>query len=254
MKKNSLFSTKSLITLASVLSVLLLFSGVCVGVLWILGQMHVVRFPDIGDGTDGASEKDPAVSLPVFTETEAQSRLLISSVSTYEELICQAPFTDNFYLKLRVSQTESASPAPGTYEIWRFGDRYRINRYSEQDEVEYMITCDGERVMAVDFSAMDVSYYLMAEGYSFGAVSPLPDFTRLLQSEHEIFEYTETDTLCIAACEYPELETVDETQIFKSTGFLRSYKRMQKGKTVLTIDVLSTDASFVFNEGMFEIH
>ena len=51
MKKNGIFSAKSVVTLFSVLSVVLMFSLVCTGVLFLLNQMDIVHFPQAENST-----------------------------------------------------------------------------------------------------------------------------------------------------------------------------------------------------------
>ncbi|MBQ8496752.1 MAG: hypothetical protein IJ489_04760 [Clostridia bacterium] len=253
MKKNGTFSAKSFLTLASVLSVLLIFSLVCAGALSVLNRMDLVYFPFENTETE-AKAGDPAVSLPIHEADDATAALISFGTASYVRLVREMPFTDNFYLKLRVNHAEGGAPYSGIYEIWRFGDQYRINRYNEQDEVEYMLTCDGERVQLVDFGTLTDSYYMMTDGFFFDDVVPLPDFENFYQGEYEIFEYSETDTLCIAACEYPEENAVDEVQIYKETGLLSSYKYIRDGKTLLVIETLSLNSAFGFSEKMFEIN
>lgn len=253
MKKNGIFSAKSFLTLASVLSILLLFSMVCVGALYVLNRMGIVYFPFEREETE-EKNREPAVSLPLREADDASVSLIPSGTASYVNLFRNSPFTDDFYLKLRVIHEDSGAPYSGIYEIWRFGDKYRINRYNEQDEVEYMLTCDGERVQLVDFGTLTDSYYMMTEGFFFDDIAPLPDFRSFYQGEYEIFEYSETDTLCSVACEYPAENAVDEVQIYKETGLLSSYKYIKDGKTLLVIETLSLNSAFGFSEKMFEIN
>ena len=255
MKKNEMFSAKSFLTLFSILSMLLIFSLVCAGVLLILNRMDIVYFPTKNeDATEQNFGMDASVSLPLYTEGETFVQNLQAETADYEKLILQAPFTDQFYMKLRITHEEAGEPYAGTYELWCFGDKYRINRYNAQDEVEYMVTCDGERVHIVDFGTLSASYHLLTPELSFRAIAPFPDFRALFENEYEIFEYSETDTFCKVVSDYPGLNMVDETQIYKSTGILFSYKRIRGGKTVLFLETLAVDTSFVFHDSMFEIY
>ncbi len=254
MRKNGVFSAKSLVTLFSVFSVLLLFSAVCLGVLTLLHHMNIVYFPETQTESSADVQSDEAaVSLPLHTERENTVVYSPIGAVAYKDIAMQTPFIDSFYLKVRVLNLRKEQPYSGIYEIWRFGEKYRINRYSEQDEVEYMVTCDGERVQIVDFGTLSASYHLMDEGFFFKNIAPLPDLDELLENDYELFEYEETDTLCIAVCDYPTLNLVDETQLFKTTGLLSSYKRIQDGQTVLSLQTLAVDTQFVFSDRMFEI-
>lgn len=253
MKKNGIFSAKSFLTLVSVLSILLMFSLVCAGVLFVLNRMDLVYFPFETDEQEKTLESDASVLLSLSAESKVYAVTAPTGIAAYEALVKEAPFSDSFYLKIRVRHEKEGQPYSGVYEIWRFGEKYRINRYNEQDEVEYMVTCDGERVQLVDFGTLSASYYMMSDGFFFEEIAPLPDFSSFFTDQYEIFEYSETDTLCIAVCDYPTRNTVDETKLYKETGLPASYKRITNGETVLTIETLSVNSAFGFSERMFEI-
>ena len=71
MRKNGVFSAKSFVTLFSVLSVLLIFSAGCFGVLLLLNHMNIVYFPTALTKNETAeSSAEAAVSLPLYTERE----------------------------------------------------------------------------------------------------------------------------------------------------------------------------------------
>ncbi len=252
MKKNGIFSAKSVLTLVSVLSVLLIFSLFCVGALYVLNKMDVVYFPFEESETE---EKgiNSAVSLPFHQEETNTVSIVSPDLSAYTLLTKETPFTDSFYLKLRVNRNDEDTPTVSIFEIWRFGEKYRINRYNDQDEVEYMITCDGERVQVVEFATLTDSYYMMNEGFHFDDITPLPDFSTFFTEEYEIFEYSASDELYVCVCEYPEERRVDDIRFYKSTGLLSVYKRIQNGKNILSIETLAANASYPFSAKMFEI-
>jgi hypothetical protein len=254
MKKNGIFSAKSVVTLFSVLSVVLMFSLVCTGVLFLLNQMDIVHFPQAEMHPSAAPKVDGDIALPYHERETQKTEPLSVGVAAYEKLLAAAPFVESFYLKVRVDHIGEGQPDSGIYEIWRYGEKYRINRYNTQDEVEYMMTCDGERVQLVDFGTLSDSYYLMNDQYLFENVVPLPNFRMLLQEEYEIFEYTEAGGLCIVACEYPALSMVDETKLDRESGMLVAYKCIRKGQLDLSIQTLTSDTDFVFSDRMFEIY
>lgn len=252
MKKNGIFSKKSFLTIASVLSMLLAFSAVCGVVLFILYQVGVFKIPSAENGgtIDNAGA---AVSLPLYTgETKNADELLVG-LGSYEKLITETPFYDSFYLKVGVvCAVDSGYPASGTYELWRYGEKFRINHYDENDEVQRIITCDGTNVQIIDFELEDVFYYPVSEEYSFLSLAPLPDFKELMKAPYEFFEYTEADGVITAVCEYLGRSMIDETQLTMSTGFLKSYRCMINGEYVFTLETISTDLTFIFQDYMFE--
>ena len=251
--KNTLFSKKNFLTLFSVFSVLLLFSLACLSVIFVLYRMNVIRFP-FDDKANAPIEGNTEVVFPLHDEETLSANFSPSGVAHYEKLIRQIPFSDSFYVKIMVTDSGQGEPSVFTYEIWRYGACYRINRYNAQDEVVYMATCDGKNVQTVDFSTLLVLYYEMNEEYAFEKMIPWPDFEILFSEEHEIFEYSEDEEICIAVCEYPERNVVDETKVSKKTGFILSYKEIQEGKTTVFMETVSIDTDFYFNDYMFAIN
>ena len=84
------------------------------------------------------------------------------------------------------------------------------------------------------------------------SLAPLPDFKELMKAPYEFFEYTEADGVITAVCEYLGRSMIDETQLTMSTGFLKSYRCMINGEYVFTLETISTDLTFIFQDYMFE--
>ena len=185
--KNTLFSKKNFLTLFSVLSVLLLFSLACLSVIFVLHRMNVIRFP-FDDKENEQIAENADVVFPLHHEETLPVNFSPSGIARYEQLIREIPFSDSFYVKITVTDAGQGESSVFTYEIWRYGACYRINRYNAQDEVVYMATCDGKNVQTVDFSTLLVSHYEMSEAYAFEKMIPWPDFEALFREEHEIFE------------------------------------------------------------------
>lgn len=248
---------KNILTLISILSVLLAFSLVCTLCLFVLYQTGIVNFP-FGDpeaerrGTP--SETD--FSLPVHTASSPHADSVVAGPVDFENILAESPFSDSYYLKITVTSDETAGadvPASGTYEIWRYGDRYKINRYSEANETEQIVTCDGTRIQVIDFLTPSSTYYSVSDGYTFEQMSPLPDFRLLLQEEHEVFEYWERNGVCTAAYEYTSLATVDNVSFSMSTGLVEAFSRYRGGRVIWRLEVLSKDLDFAFSDYMFRI-
>ena len=247
---------KNILTLLSVLSVLLVFSLVCMLCLFAMDKLGIVSL----SGPVPDETQDPSVEtefpLPVHTSNEQQAAALEGGVSVFERIFADIPYGDSYYIKMSVSVDETAEgavPVSGTYEIWRFADKYKIHRYNSENETEWIVTCDGVRLQVIDFTEPSNTYYSVSDGYTFEKIAPLPDFGALADTECEIFEYSETGDVCSAAIEYPSISTVDNVVFSKSTGMLDSFSRFRGGRLIWKIDVESVDLDFLFSDYMFQI-
>ena len=247
---------KNVLTLISVLSVLLAFTLVCALCLFVLYKTGVADFAFGPPGeVQGGAPAGTHFSLPVHTAASPTANAALTGAN-FDRILAETPFVDSYYIKIQVSSDETAGddvPVSGTYEIWRYGDRYKINRYNSGNETEKIITCDGTRIQVIDFLAPSIAYYAVSDGYTFEKLAPLPDFRLLLEEEHEIFEYREKDGACTAAYEYTSLAMVDNVRFSMSTGLIESFSRYRGGRLIWTTDVLSTDLDFSFRDYMFSI-
>lgn len=247
---------KNLLTLVSVLSVLLAFTLVCALCLFVLYKTGIAEFAfGLPGEIQGGVPAGTDFSLPVHTAASPAANAALTEAS-FDRMLAETPFVDSYYIKIQISSDETAGddvPVSGTYEIWRYGDRYKINRYNSGNETECVITCDGTRIQVIDFLAPPSTYYAVSDGYAFEKMAPLPDFSLLLEEEHEIFEYMERDGVCTAAYEYASLAMVDNVRFSMSTGLIASFSRYRGGRVIWTIDVLSTDLDFSFSNYMFSI-
>ena len=256
MGKERAFKSKSLLTLCAILSVLLAFSAVCAGCLWVLNRAGVFEFPARVNAPGSEKTGEAAVSLPVNTQPVTQAIPVLSGADALSALLAASPFSDSYYMSLSV-ETDGAGnselPASGLYEIWRFGDKYKINRYNADNEIKHTVTCDGVRVQVTDFDAMSNRYYAYSPEYRFEQIAPLPDFARLMQQTHDVFAYTEADGVCRATWEYTTVGFIDEAHISMSDGMPMTFSRYKSGQVVWKLDVLSIDVDFPFTDEMFYV-
>lgn len=250
MKK--LFASKSFLTVMSILSVLLVFALLCVGTLMILHQMDIIAFP--GDAPAGMlTSPEEAPALPVYTKEPGEALVMQTGGKAYEKLIMETPFLNEFYVQVEVESdmTEGAF-VKGIYEIWRYGDKYRIHRYSIADnEVEYVMICDGFRVQIADFANASITYDAYDAKYAFSDVAPIPNFRKILAEEHRFTEYSAFGDTCMFFCEYPALGVLDKVEFSKSTGLISYYHRLHGENTLLSVNMLAMDLDFVFVDHMF---
>lgn len=162
---------KNFLTLISVLSVLLAFALVCALCLFVLYKMEIVEFAfgppkEVQGGTLSGTD----FSLPVHTAAPPTANAVVTGTVGFDRMLAETPFSDSYYIKIQISSDETAGndvPVSGIYEIWRYGDRYKINRYSSGNETEQIITCDGRRIQVIDFLAPSSIYYSVSDGYTF---------------------------------------------------------------------------------------
>lgn len=248
---------KNFLTLVSVLSVLLAFTLVCALCLFVLYKTGIAEFAfGLPGEARGVTPSGTDFSLPVHTAAPPSASAVITGTVSFDRMLAETPFSDSYYIKIQVSSDETAGgdvPASGTYEIWHYGDRYKINFYNSKNEIEKIITCDGTRIQVINFLALSSTYYTVSDGYTFEKMAPMPDFSLLLREDHEVFEYLEKDGICSAAYEYTSLAMVDNVSFSMSTGLIDSFSRYRGGRVIWKTDVLSTDLDFSFSDYMFSI-
>ncbi len=252
MKK--LLASKSFLTVMSILSVLLVFFLLCMGVLAVLDSMGIISF-SFSEQTDLSSSQTipQSANFPIYTKTPQEPERLVFEEEIPEALLAELPLIDTYYLKIRVYASKVESEfTEGVYEIWRYGDRFRIHRYHPTAHaVEYAVICDGKRIRITDFSAPSIVYAELSEEYHFAKLSPLPNFPKMFLEKHHFTSYTETETHIMFSTEYPESNFTDYAEISKETGLLSSYRRTRKKFSLCSVEVLSADDSYMFIDDMF---
>lgn len=247
-------SSKNFLTLISILSVLVLFFGVCAGILFALNALHLVSFPFAEEESLSApTDADGDIFIPVYKQPENGTQNFHTEMPFCDGLLKSLPLTDAYYLYIYVTEYINGVPQNSIYELWCYGEKYRLNHYNDNYEVQSMMTCDGEFVQIADYLAVDVRYYLKGEEYALKNVSPLPDFSKLLSKEHKLTSYSEENGVCTVLYEYPEFHMTDEIVLECENGLLRSYTNRVNGKTVCKTEVLVADASYPFHDDMFRV-
>ena len=247
-------SSKNFLTLISILSVLVLFFGVCAGVLFVLDGLHWISLP-FGEAPMQSAQPDVNgdIFIPVYKPSENGNSHIYTEQPFCDGLLKSLPLTESYYLYIYVTDYVNGVPQTDIYELWRYGEKYRLNHYNENDEVQSMITCDGEFVQIADYIAVEVRYYLKGEAYDLKNVSPLPDFSKLLNKEHELISYSEANGFCTVFYEYPEFHMTDEIVLESRNGLLHSYTNRVNGKTVHEVEVLISNSSYPFDDDMFRV-
>ena len=249
-----LFSSKSVLNLISVLLLLVLFLGVCAGVLLCLDGLHWISL-SFGEETVQSEQNGTGGEflIPVYKPSENGTQNFHTEMPFCDGLLKNLPLTESYYLYIYVTDYVNGVPESSIYELWRYGEKYRLNHYSENYGVQSMMTCDGEFVQIADYIAVEIRYYLKGEEYALKNVSPLPDFSKLLNKEHTLISYSEEDGFCTVLYDYPDFHMTDEIVLDTESGLLSSYINRINGKTVREVNVLIADTSFPFEDDMFRI-
>ncbi len=238
----------------SILSILLGFALLCGGAL---AALHYLGIVSLSAGEEEvklpAGANEGLLSFPLYTKLPQAAVDVGTNGLISEKLMEEMPFTDSFYIKVKVHSDMSEGVfAQGAYEIWRYGDKYRIHRYHISDnEVEYMMICDGERVQITDFATASISYADYNAAYAFSEVAPLPNFRKLFADVHFFSLYNEDGKNCSFSCEYPLLGVMDRVEFSKDTGLVSRYRRTHDDKTLLFLEVDTSYDDYVFTDYMF---
>ena len=249
-----LFYSKSVLNLISVLLLLVLFFCVCAGVLFALDGLHLVSFPFGEEQTvSEPTDADGEIFIPVYKPNENGTQNFHTEMPFCDGLLKSLPLTEAYYLHVYVTDYVNGVPEFSIYELWRYGEKYRLNHYNADYEVQSMITCDGEFVQIADYIAVEIRYYLKGEEYDLKNVSPLPDFSKLLNKEHKLGSYSEENGFCTVLYEYPEFHMTDEIVLASADGLLKSYVNRVNGQTVRKVEVLISNSSYPFDDEMFRV-
>ena len=252
MKK--LLRSKSFLTAISILSVLLFLALLCGATLAFLYELGLVELPSDGSqvvipNADGGN----ADVLPVYTGVQNPAFEIDADIHACDRLLAAMPFLDGYYIKIQVeSREETGRFAKGMYEIWRYGDKYRIHRYRVGGEAVSITISDGERVQMTDFDAMTVSYDTYSAQYAFEKVAPLPDFKEnFARQEHRLVSHHYADGRRLFTYEYPLSGEIEKINVYSDTGMLFYYSRVLNEETVLAVNVITEDIDFRFSDYMF---
>ncbi len=236
----------------SILSILLGFALLCTAALAVLHALGVFAFPSEYLSAPPASDSAVSPQFPVFTKPTEKAEIF-SPDEVPDALFTAIPFIDQYYIKLEVhSDMEDGTFAKGVYEIWKYGDRYRLHRYHPvTKEVEYTVICNGNRVQITDFSQTSVTYAVYSEAYTLEEIAPLPNFKRLFAAKHHFLSYIDHGETVSFSCEYPVLKITDRAELSKTTGLISSYTRLYGDGELLSVNILTAYDTYVFIDDMF---
>lgn len=254
MKKR--ISNKNVLTVLSILSVLLVFAGVCALALFGLYRMGIVTFPETEENAV-SSDAGEGISFPIYTPAEEEFYFPPSVGTSLEKLFWKVPFCDSYYIKIELSSNRESDPVlpeSGTYEIWRYGTRFKINHYDFFDRVVQSVTCDGEHIQVMNYRDASSAYYQLSSDYNFDTFSPIPNFSDLSNKNYRTRTYTEDGGVCTVIYEYDEGEMLEKASIDMKTGVITGFVRSYQGRIQMRITLTGSDFSFVFQDYMFYLN
>lgn len=245
---------KTAVTILSLVSVLVFFFGACFFALWGLFRLGVFALPGETAAYRPPMEDDD-MSLPVHTPTE-EHYISALDADVLEDLLGKMPFSDSYYMRVSVVSRENnfyLRSESGTYEIWRFGDRFQINHYDTKGKIERSITCDGEEIQIKNYRKTTTEYKELSDEYHFDTFSPIPDFSDMKNSTYRVVSCHEDDGVFTAYYEYDEGFFFDKIEIDMQTGAVVNYMRRYYGDLRYQFTVENFDFDFAFEDYMFAL-
>ena len=249
-------TSKSFLTAVSVLSVLLIFALLCGGTLALLHAWGIVKLPtDDSEILIPNEEHDGIGELPIGAGSDVTLSEVGADIHASDRLLAAMPFTDAYYMKVQVdSPSTTGRYATGLYEIWRYGEKYRINHYRINGEAVSIMLSDGERVRITNFDEMMVDYEPYSPTLAFRRVAPFPDFEESFSRQtHRLVSHERIDNRRIFTYEYPLSGEIEEIDVYSDTGLLLSYRRRLDEQTLMSVNVITADVDFVFSDYMFAV-
>lgn len=248
-------TNKTVLTVLSLASALIFFFGVCFFALWGLWRLDVFELPGETVAYRPPVEDDD-MSLPIHMLTEDHSISEIGA-DVLENLWGNMPFSDSYYMKVSVAsrhELDARLPESGTYEIWRYGDRFQINHYDTENKIVRSITCDAKRVQIKNYRNMTTESKLLTESCNFETFSPIPAFDDMKNRVYQAVSYHEQDGIFTVYFEYDEWFVFEKIEIDMQTGVIVNYIRRYLGNPRLNFTVDNFDFDFVFEDYMFALN
>lgn len=248
-------TNKTVLTVLSLASALIFFFGVCFFALWGLWRLDVFELPGETVAYRPPVEDDD-MSLPVHTQVQEH---FVSDLGTdvLDDLWGKVPFSDSYYVKVLVTSQENnyyLESESGTYEIWRFGDRFQINHYDTKGKIVKNITCDGEYVQIKNYSDITTSRQALSSENNFDKFSPILDFSDMKNRNYQVVSYHEENGIITVYYDYDEGFFFDKVEIDMKTGLIVNYIRRYYGDPRYQFTVENYDFDFVFEDYMFALN
>lgn len=247
---------KNTLTILSILSVFALFFGICTVAIVGLYHVGVIALPSDETETMLPTGNDD-MSLPVHTLREEEVLFAPSDVDALEKLLPHLPFSDSYYVKIElISDRESdpVLPESGIYEIWRYGERFKINHYSAEYGVLRSITCDGKRIQITDYRTATNEYRELSADYHFETFSPIPSFEDMKNTVYQATSYREENGVCTVIYEYDEGDVQEKIEVSMQSGVIESFTRRYRGAVQMKFTLEGKDLEFAFQDYMFNLN
>ena len=253
MKKHHV--SNNTLTIFSILSVFALFFGVCLLALVGLFHFGVIDLPV--EEQEELSTGNDSMSLPVHMGGDDRVLFVPSDVEAIGKLLPQLPFADSYYVKIELisdKESDPVLPESGIYEIWRYGERFKINHYTLDYGVVRSITCDGTQIQLADYRAATAEYFALSSEYCFDTFSPIPNFQDMTNHAFHATSYREEDGVYTIIYEYDDGDIQEKIAVSMETGILQSFIRRYRGEIQMQITLKGEDFEFAFQDYMFNLN
>lgn len=176
MKKYSGKAVKSeILSLASILSIVVVFAVICAGALSLLAKFNVMEF-SFGKKDGGDDGKGPDEETELYLHEKDESAVpsrVIPDRETLRSMIRSTDYPDSVFIRCEMGRSlGDGKMTTEYYDIWRSAGKYKIVKYDgEFSEIE-MYLCDGRRVRYTTPDGTVVAY--PTDIMTFDRVSPIP--------------------------------------------------------------------------------
>lgn len=244
----------SLISLVAILSVIVIFFLVCFLIMVLLYNLGVYKLPEsfLNNNAETNESREAVQNVGDSSVTFASYGY---SNELYSKILKSIPIQNNFYIQADVTTyDESSTEITYHYEIWRYGERYRIAilDYATYQPVK-LIICDGERIKILFVETNQTEYHDVKEGYSFLEQTPIIDFSFL--DEGEEYGYIESANMNGKEIEYVIQYTLIDEVINISVNTEEyvpsSYTIIRRGKTLREYKLISYENVDYFTPSQF---
>lgn len=247
MKSNSGKNVKSneALSLLSILSLVLAFIVICLACLFVLFKLGAFELPWFISNDGGKPPVTPhgGDTLENLFDEKSIDRnytAVTADENTLEMLIMSLPADDSYFLRCSVMYVSDETSLTEIYNVWRFGDKYKIVACDETLAVKTTTVCDGITVTVTDDRDVRTSYPV-SEYFPFSRISPLPDFSFIGEEGCAVIYTNDDGREYEVICEFTPASSVSDIKISMSTGMIASVKTYCESKPTLLFEMLLFD-------------
>ena len=228
-----------ILSLLSILSIVLVFAAVCGSILALLLQFGAIGLPGfLSDETiDNKSENNEADVLSLLHDSNGFGKELYvpeADGNALKKLIAETVSSDIIYMRLSCVKVFGDDSTTGIFDVWRYGEKFRIAEYDTSGAKKYDIIFNGEVLKLINSDGEEV----ILGNMKYYDISPLPDISSILSEDcNMIYTNSDGDEYEVILDNKETNETFD-IKISMSEARLISLKQFENNSTSRIIEVL----------------